>query len=119
MSGALTALSAVTFALGIAAGNGPRLIAATRGAAQAWQPRRAPAPFTHLMEGITIMSADNYPGHRPAGDDQPGMPTGLGRRGRQRRRRAVPGRGPRPRARRQDGTGGPPTAAAGAPPGCG
>jgi S-DNA-T family DNA segregation ATPase FtsK/SpoIIIE len=70
MSAALIALSAVTFALGIAAGNGPRLITVTRGAAQAWQPRRAPAPFTHLMEGTTIMSADN----RPANDNRPGVP---------------------------------------------
>jgi S-DNA-T family DNA segregation ATPase FtsK/SpoIIIE len=72
VSTALTALSAVTFALGIAAGNGSRLIATARGAAQAWQPRRAPAPFTHLMEGITIMSADNFPANRPGNDDSTG-----------------------------------------------
>jgi S-DNA-T family DNA segregation ATPase FtsK/SpoIIIE len=75
MSAALIALCAVTFALGIAAGNGRRLITATRGAAQAWQPRRAPAPFTHLMEGTTIMSADNRPANQPDnGDEHPGIP---------------------------------------------
>jgi hypothetical protein len=65
VSAALIALSAVTFALGIAAGNGPRLAAAARGAATGWPTRRAPDPSPHLMEGITIMSADTTPGYRP------------------------------------------------------
>ena len=99
MSTPLIALCTVTFALGIAAGNGPRLITAARGAAQAWQPRRAPAPFTHQMEGTTIMSADNFPANRPDNDDE----HGPGRRGR-RPRHLDPGRparqprpdGPRP-----------------------
>ena len=72
VTAALIALAAVTFAFGIAAGNGPRLITAARGAAQAWQPRRAPAPFTHLMEGTTIMSADNFSANRPGNDDENG-----------------------------------------------
>lgn len=45
MTAALIALCAVTF--GIAAGNGPRLITAARGAAQAWQPRRTPGGKSH------------------------------------------------------------------------
>jgi DNA segregation ATPase FtsK/SpoIIIE, S-DNA-T family len=69
----LIALSSLTFALGTAAGFGPRLvISAARGAATDWQPRRAPAPLHHHMtEGLTIMSADTTPGYRPD-DDMPG-----------------------------------------------
>jgi S-DNA-T family DNA segregation ATPase FtsK/SpoIIIE len=43
-------------------------ITTTQGAAQAWQPRRTPAPFAYQTEGTTIMPAGSMPGHRPAGD---------------------------------------------------
>jgi DNA segregation ATPase FtsK/SpoIIIE, S-DNA-T family len=69
LSAALIALWAVTFALGIAAGNGPRLISTARSAAMDWNPRRAPNPFTQLMEGTHIMASDSLPGQRPDDDE--------------------------------------------------
>jgi DNA segregation ATPase FtsK/SpoIIIE, S-DNA-T family len=62
VSAALPALAAVTFAFGIAAGNGPRFLTIARGAASAWQPHRTPNPFTQLMEGTSIMSASSDSG---------------------------------------------------------
>src|SRR5262249_43777379 len=64
------ALAALVFALGIAAGNGPRLTSAARDAAMDWSPRRAPEPLNRLKtEGTTIMSADTTPGYQPDDND--------------------------------------------------
>jgi S-DNA-T family DNA segregation ATPase FtsK/SpoIIIE len=73
MTGLLIALAALVFTLGIAAGNGPRLISAARDAAMDWTPRRAPEPLNRLMtEGTTIMSADTTPGYQPDDNDTTG-----------------------------------------------
>ena len=69
MSAALIALSAATFTLGIAAGNGPRLITAARDAATDWS-HAAPRPSPHLG-GTPIMSTDTTPGHDPDPDRPP------------------------------------------------
>jgi hypothetical protein len=66
VSAALTALSAVTFALGIAAGNGPRLITATRGAAPSLAATPRPSPL-HTSDGRN---------HHHVSRQRPGPPPG-------------------------------------------
>jgi S-DNA-T family DNA segregation ATPase FtsK/SpoIIIE len=71
VSAVFIALVMITFALVIAAGNGPQLLTVARGVVYAWQPRHAPNPFAQLMEGTTIMASATFPGQTPGDDKRP------------------------------------------------